>query len=89
MTVTESMGDITFRDVVLEMLAEYENASPVGKVTIIVQLRTLFDHCMIADGLSAIDACHEEKQLGILLGVGMRGAFYYAVVRRRGEILGL
>jgi hypothetical protein len=83
------MEEKSFRDLVLAKLAEYEEASPVGKITIIVQLRYAFDHCRIDEGLSAIDACHEEKQLGILLGVGMRGAFYYAVVRRRGEILGL
>ncbi len=79
----------SFRDWVLEKFVEFDEASPVGKITIIIQLRTGFSQCTIEEGLSAIDACSKEKQLGVLLGVGMRGAFYYAVVRRRGEILGL
>ena len=77
------------RDKVSELLERYEESSPAGKVLIIVQLRSAFQHASVQEGFDTIDSLHEEWQLNVLLGVGMRGVWYYYLAKRKGELMGL
>ena len=73
----------------MELLDRYEESSPVGKITIIVQLRSLFTQASVQEGFNAIDSLSEEWQLKVLLGVGMRGVWYYYLAKRKAELMGL
>lgn len=78
-----------FSELVHEKLLEYDDASPVGKITIIIQLRTMFNHHTIEECIEAINNVMDERHLRVLLGVGMKGVLYYKLAARRGELLGL
>ena len=80
---------ISVREQVIRKMQEYEEASSYGKMQIIIQLRTIFQHAQIPDAKDAIDAMTVDRELHILLGVGMRGELYYYLAKRRAEVLGV
>ena len=78
-----------FSDLVHQKLDEFDEASPVGKILIIIQLRTMFNQHTIEEGIEAINDIMDERRLRVLLGVGMKGVLYYKLAARRGDIMGL
>lgn len=76
-----------FVSVVTEKLNEFPDLSPVGKITVIVQLRSLFNQCTLQEGFDLIDSIIDIKQMQILVGVGMKGAFYYHLGKRMSEMM--
>jgi exosome complex RNA-binding protein Rrp4 len=78
-----------FVETVLKMLDDYESQSSFGKISIVVQIRSMFATATLEEGFDLINALNKEYQMRVLLGVGMRGAFYYKLSKRHAEILGL
>lgn len=70
-------------------LEEYDSSSPVGKISIIVELRDMFNHATVQDAIEAINYISDENHLKVLIGVGMKGVLYYKLAQRRGELLGI
>lgn len=84
-----NMSSQLFRDKVLGALANYQDASPIGRLAIISQLRTMFMTAEYGEGLDAIRSVHEEWQINALLGVGLSGDWYFAIVKKKAELMGL
>ena len=78
-----------FVEIITQKLNEFQDASPVGKITLIVQMRSMFDHASLQDGFDLIDSINDMKKYQILVGVGMKGAFYYRLGKRVSALLGI
>lgn len=80
---------VGFTKKVLALLEDYKTQSSAGKIAILIHLRTIFQHATIQEGIDAIDSIQNRKDLNVLLGVGMKGVWYYALAKRKGEMMGL
>lgn len=78
-----------FRDKISGLLDEYNRASSAGKISILIQIRSLFQKATIQEGFEAIDAVRDGKKLNVLMGAGMKGVWYYYLAKRKGELMGL
>lgn len=78
-----------FADKIVGLLEEYRRASSVDKIRILITLRSLFQKATVSEGLEAIHRVRDSKDINVLLGVGMRKPFYFAIAKRQGELMGL
>lgn len=70
-------------------LEDFKSATGVGKLVLMAQLREFVRRVDIYEMLNAIRVIDDEDDLNILIGVGMRGVLYYAVLKRKAEMEGI
>ena len=86
-TGTPSHGSFTLK--LKDLLYEWDERTGLSRLIVMAKLR---DYVAKTDYLTLIDEIHtidREDWLNVLIGVGMRGGQYYAVVGQKAKIMGL
>lgn len=72
-----------------DLLHEFDERTGLSRLIVMAKLR---DYVAKTDYLVLIDEIHtitREDWLDVLIGVGMRGGQYYAVVGQKAKVMGL
>jgi len=72
-----------------ELLTRWYNTGGLGRIVVREQIRLHFTNMNLYDAIAEIKHVRDAQDLNVLLGVGMSGALYYAVVGRKAELMGL
>lgn len=73
----------------LDLLNEFEERHGVSRLVVREQIRNVINNMPLNDVLDVIKLIRKEEHFNILMGVGMRGALYYAIIKRKAEMMGL
>ena len=72
-----------------DLLYEYKEAHGVHRLIIMSKLRTYVTDQDLLTTIDEIKTITDKKDLDILIGVGMRGALWYAVIARSAFLEGV
>ena len=73
----------------VEILETFSEKRGVGRLVVMARLRDYVARQPIRDLLEEISFINRDDYLDVLLGVGMRGVLYYAVVKQKAEMMGI
>lgn len=73
----------------MSLIRDYRERKGVVRLVLREQIRQLIRITPLGDAFALINRIHDDEDLNVLLGVGMPGALYYAVVKRKAELMGL
>lgn len=71
------------------LLLNYRQAKGAGRLVVMAQIRAYVQRGYIPDLLNEISDIYDEKFLDVLIGAGMPGALYYAVISQKAKIMGV
>jgi len=73
----------------LTFLEDYQKRYGIGKLVVMNQLRQYVIDTPFPTVLEEVQHIFDVRDLKVLIGVGMRGALYYAVVAQMARVEGL
>lgn len=72
-----------------DLLYAYDQAQGLTRLIVMAQLRHYVQTIDLLTVMDEIKTITEPKHLDVLIGVGMRGALYYAVVSQKAKLMGI
>lgn len=72
-----------------DILSSYSSQSALGKLTMLNDIRAYIRVHSYASVVDEINAVTSAKDINVLIGAGMRGPLYLALLKRKAEIEGI
>lgn len=72
-----------------DLLYAYDEAQGLTRLVVMARLRHYVQTVDLLTVIDEVKTITNPKHLDVLIGVGMRGALYYAVVSQKAKLLGV
>lgn len=86
--VAGASGGMRTDEGLFKLLERFTDAKGAGKLVVMLAVRDFLAHQPLDDTVHAVMSINNEKWLNVLLGAGLRGQLYYAVVVRKAQLQG-
>lgn len=71
------------------LLQQHREQVGVGRLIVMYQIRTYAQQTQVQALLEEIGAIWDDTDLDVLIGAGMRGVLYYAVLNQKAKMAGI